>query len=194
MVDAEKAHVENNIISVNEEHGNAEQAQVEDNIDSVNEEHGNAEKAVFEEAIEESVEDPVKEIVKDQVVNETSENVVPTTIVQTSIPEFVTIFATAILEDSPYENLDQEEIESVYRFVTSNDHLVKNISNVEINYLSSRHLRNSKYKYTIEVKIKVKTANLWEGPRSYIWRHLGNENTWARGNGTKINLVSIHQK
>ena len=35
--------------------------------------------------------------------------------------------------------------------------------------------------------------HLWEGARSYIWQHLGGDNTWTRGDGTKITLVKIHQ-
>ena len=146
-------------------------------------------------SVEASDEAHVTKTVGDQTVHETTEDEEePTKPVETQMPSVVTIFATAILEDSPNETLDNEELESLYRFVTSKDHLVKNIENIEFNYLSSRQFRSNKFKHTIQVSIKVKTASLWEGPRSYIWRHLGNDNTWARGNGSRFNLVKIHQK
>ena len=107
--------------------------------------------------------------------------------------EFVTIEATAIVEDSPNVTFANDEQESIYRFIASKDHLIKNIADAQAIHLSSREFRNNKYKHTVGVKIILKTANLWEGARSYIWRHLGGDNTWTRGDGTKITLVKIHQ-
>ena len=108
------------------------------------------------------------------------------------IPPVVTIYAMAVVEDSPYVTLADEELDSLRRFLTCKDHLMRNIAHIEFNHLSSRELR-SRFKHIIDVKIHVKTANLWEGARSYIWRHIGND-TWTRTNGTRIELVKIHQK
>ena len=80
------------------------------------------------------------------------------------------------------------------RFLTNKDHLLRNIANFKFNYLSSREFRLNKFKHTVEVEVNVKTANLWEGARSYVWKHLVSDNTWSRGNGTQITLVRIHQK
>ena len=110
------------------------------------------------------------------------------------IPPIATIHATAVIEDSPNFNLDNEELESLQRFIASKEHLVRNVANLEFKYLSSREFRSNKFKHTIEVKIHVKTENLWEGARNYIWKHLGDENTWSRGNGSRITLVRRHQK
>ena len=87
-----------------------------------------------------------------------------------------------------------EELESVYRFIASKDHLVKNIADAQAKHLTTREFRQSKFKHTLEVKIIVRTANLWEGARNYIWRHLGSGNSWICGNGSKITLVQIHKK
>ena len=125
------------------------------------------------------------------VIKETAENEV---VAVRTESELVSIYATAVVEDSPYATLANEELESLYRFIASKEHLVKNIADAQACHLSSREFRNFKYKHTVEVKIIVKTANLWEGARKYIWRHLGSENTWTRGNGSKISLVKIHQK
>ena len=110
------------------------------------------------------------------------------------VSEYVSIHATAVVEDSPNVTLTNDEIESIYKFIASKEHLIKNIADAKANHLSSREFRNLKFKHTVEVIIIVKTANLWEGARSYIWRHLGAGNTWTRGNGSKINLVKIHEK
>ena len=104
------------------------------------------------------------------------------------------IEATAIIEHSPNVTLANDELESIYRFIASKDHLIKNIADAQARHLSSREFRHQKYKHTVGVKIIVKTANLWEGARSYIWRHLGGDNTWTRGDGTRITLVKIHQE
>ena len=110
------------------------------------------------------------------------------------VKEIVTIKATAIIEDSPNVTLASDEIESIYRFIASKDHLIKNIADAQVTHLSSREFRNQKYKHTVGVRIIVKTGNLWEGARSYIWRHLGGDNAWTRGDGTRITLVKIHQE
>ena len=106
----------------------------------------------------------------------------------------VTIYATAIIEDSVYATLVNDDVESLVRFLTSKEHLLRNIAHIEYNPLSSREFRNSKFKHTVQVMLHVKTEHLWEGPRGYIWRHLGSDNSWTRGNGTTITLVKIHQK
>ena len=110
------------------------------------------------------------------------------------VKEIVTIKATAIIEDSPNVTLASDEIESIYRFIASKDHLIKNIADAQVTHLSSREFRNQKYKHTVGVRIIVQTGNLWEGARSYIWRHLGGDNAWTRGDGTRITLVKIHQE
>ena len=87
----------------------------------------------------------------------------------------------------------QDEVDSMVRFLTNKDYLSRNIQNIEYNLLSSREFRGGKYKHTVGLKIHVKTANLWEGPRNYLWKHIG-QDTWSRGNGSSINVVKIHQK
>ena len=109
------------------------------------------------------------------------------------IKPVVTINATAVIADSPNAVLTNDEINSIMRFLTNRDHLQRNISNVDYNYLSSEPLRNCKFKHTVGLKIDVKTENLWEGPRSYLWRHVG-QDLWSRGNGSIISVVRIHQK
>ena len=102
------------------------------------------------------------------------------------------ICPVAVSGNSPNDTFMQDEIESLYRFITSKDHLQRNIKNIKMNYLSTKYIRNS-FEHLVEVKLFVNTDQLWESPRNYIWKHLGNDSVWTRGNGTEIRLTRIHQ-
>ena len=80
---------------------------------------------------------PVDEIVQVTTKNRTEVNVAK---------EIVTIEATAIIEDSPNVTLANDELESIYRFIASKDHLIKNIADAQARHLLSREFRNHKYK------------------------------------------------
>jgi hypothetical protein len=110
-----------------------------------------------------------------------------------AVPTIAVVHATAIFEDCPSSVVTQDEIDSLVRFLTSKDHLSRNIDNIVYNVLSSREFRNERFKHTVQVQLNVKTANLWESARGYIWKHLGAD-SWTRGNGTRMTLVRIHQK
>jgi len=111
---------------------------------------------------------------------------------ETIIPPVVTIHATAVIDDSPNAALTEEEFSSLAKIIQSKDHLVNNIANIEYSYLSTKEFR-TKFKHTVGLVIFVKTCNLWEGARSYIWKHLGRD-TWSLNNGSEINFLRIHQK
>ena len=52
-------------------------------------------------------------------------------------------------------------------------------------YMYSEQMENSKFKDTVGLMIDVKTKNLGEGPRSYFWKHLG-QDKWSRVNDSVI--------
>jgi hypothetical protein len=79
----------------------------------------------------------------------------------------------------------QNDITSLEKFLSSEEHLVKNIRKWEFEVVS---------KWEVNIQLYVKQANLWEGARYYVWKFLGAQNFWARQNGTKICLVKIHVK
>ena len=120
------------------------------------------------------------------------ETVEPTKEVE-KVSDVVGVHATATFEECPDSQLYQDYVESLERFIFSKDHLKRNICKVETSYISSREFRNSTYTHTMSVRLSVLSGGLWEGPRSYVWRHLG-EDVWTRGNNTKIRLVRIHVK
>ena len=46
-------------------------------------------------------------------------------------------------------------------------------------------------KAQLPVVLHVKTSRLWQSPRSYIWKHLGNS-AWTIQDGVKVTLYRIH--
>jgi hypothetical protein len=101
------------------------------------------------------------------------------------VPRVVIVHALAAFENSPNLNLEREDVNSLEKYIYSEKHLKDNISRVEL-FVQS--------KWEIAVQIHVLTDRLWEGPRQYIWKHLGASNFWSRGNGTEIRLSRIHVK
>ena len=126
----------------------------------------------------------------------TSEEVTDTATQDSSCtPELdvVELFATAVFANSSYSQLNQDEFQSLGRFATSSEHLARNIVRVIIDRHDSRSAADGKFVHSAQVRIHVRTNRLWESPRSYVWKHLG-QDTWDRGNGTRITIRRIHQK
>ena len=109
------------------------------------------------------------------------------------VPAVVQISAIGIFEDSPNRDLGRDAVASLFKLIKHKEHLENNVENIEWKHLSSREFRDNRFKHTVEIVIHVKTANLWEGARAYLWKHIGGE-TWTRGNGTVISLAKMHQK
>ena len=99
--------------------------------------------------------------------------------------ELVIVLATAEFENSPLQNLVQEDLASLEKFICSEEHLQKNIARIEFEVVSE---------WKVDVKLHVIRKNLWEGPQKYVWKFLGSQNFWDRHNGTKIRLKRIHVK
>ena len=104
----------------------------------------------------------------------------------------VKVFATANFENCPDQFLSEDYLESLQKFILSENHLASNISNVKSVNLSSRKLRNHLYVHTACVEMTVKLENLCEAPCAYIYKHLGRSD-WLRGNKTRITLTRIHE-
>lgn len=111
---------------------------------------------------------------------------------ESSVAEKATVHAIAIIENSVNVTLAEEEINAMRNIIYGKDHLAKNIMDLQVKYVSTRESRQ-KFKHTAEIILHVNTANLWDGPRNYIWKHLGND-AWRSKNGTEIKFVKIHQK
>ena len=108
-------------------------------------------------------------------------------------PPQIVIHATGVIENSPYTAFANDEWESIVRFITSKEHLRKNIKDVKYSYLTTRACSDNLFVHVVGLQILVDTGPLLESPRSYIWRHFGQESL-DRGNGSSIKLTKIHQK
>ena len=142
-------------------------------------------KKVIEEQIEKRADDILNEVCDTVTVTAAAHSV-------NIVPTVVTINATAIIDNSPNEVLTNEDISSIVKILRNKEHLASNIVNIEYSYLSTREFRQ-KFKHTVGLAIFVKTCNLWEGARSYIFRHIGRD-TWTLRNGSEVNILRIHQK
>ena len=111
---------------------------------------------------------------------------------ENAVPPVVKIHATAVIDNSPNEAITNDDINSVSKILTNRDHLAQNIVNIEYTNVSTREFRE-KFKHSVGIVISVKTCNLWEGARSYIYRHTGRD-TWTLRNGSVVNIARIHQK
>ena len=92
-------------------------------------------------------------------------------------PEIVNIYGTACIENSPFECVAQEELDSMMRFIMSKEHLKLIILHVEFSNLSTRQLNGRRFIHIIGLQLSVKTTNLWETPQSYVYRYIG-QDTW----------------
>ena len=111
---------------------------------------------------------------------------------ENAVPPVVKIYATAVIDNSPNEAITNDDINSVSKILTNRDHLAQNIVNIEYTYVSTREFRE-KFKHSVGLVISVQTCNLWEGARSYIYKHTGRD-TWTLRNGSVVDIVRIHQK
>ena len=111
---------------------------------------------------------------------------------ENTVPPVVQIHVTAIIDNSPNEALTNDDINSVAKILTNRDHLAQNIVNIEYSYVSTREF-GEKFKHSVGIVLSVQTCNLWEGARSYIYRHTGRD-TWTLRNGSVVDIVRIHQK
>ena len=108
-------------------------------------------------------------------------------------PAIVIVHATAVIENSTGEKLTQVECDNLQSLVFREKHLKENIVKLEFGQNSTRNLGRGKYNHTLDLKLYVSTRKLWEGPRSYVWKHLG-QNEWSKGNGSTVVFNRIHVK
>ena len=102
----------------------------------------------------------------------------------------VIVHAIGLVENSPEEICDYKQI---YELVTRELHMRTNIAEVNISHQSTRKFRTNLFTHTVSLDLTVKTAALWDSPRQYVWKHLG-QSDWKKKDGTMIKFVRIHVK
>ena len=103
----------------------------------------------------------------------------------------VKVRGTAFFENCPDQNLTDEYICSLRKFICSEKHLERNISDIQVFNYSSR-LSGGRFVHTMSVDISVKTTNLWESAQNYIVKHVG-KSDWLKANKTRITLRDIQE-
>ena len=104
----------------------------------------------------------------------------------------VVVHATAVIENTPGEIITQADVTNLKNLIFREKHLQQNIVKLEFGRQQSE-FRNSTFKHSLEIKLFVSTQQLWEGPRSYIWKHLG-QSEWSKANGSSVAFNRIHVK
>ena len=132
--------------------------------------------------VEESTKAQVEPVMQKEAINDTS-----------AIIDVVTIYGTAVIEDSLQNRIDNEEINSVIEVIDSKDHLRRNIDKISLGRLRNFYEGDSKYRHEIEFVFAVRTSTLWESPRAYLWKHLGTSE-WTLRDGRRLSFVKIHRK
>ena len=84
----------------------------------------------------------------------------------------VKVLAIANFENCPDPSLSEDYFISLQKFISSENHLARNISNIKADYMSSRILQSQLCFHTASVEISVMSENLWELADVYIQRHL----------------------
>ena len=105
----------------------------------------------------------------------------------------MTIHATAVITNSPHEEFTNDEWGSILCFVADKEHMKKNVADVKYGQVTTRIVEKGVSMHMVELEIVVRTEILWESPRAYLWKHIG-QDSWERSNGSKIRLTKLHQK
>ena len=69
----------------------------------------------------------------------------------------------------------------------------RNMIQVQFGKMQNTEDQNNLYRHEIQTIFKVKTSQLWENARTYLWKHLGTS-SWSIGSGTKVSFTRIHIK
>ena len=106
--------------------------------------------------------------------------------------KLTTVWTLVNFESCQKPSLSTNDFKAVEGIFTRLEHLKKNIVKIEFgNYRSSRE--NDFFFHDLSVKFLVDTSRLWDSPRAYIWKFLG-QDEWKLGDGTMITVNRIHVK
>ena len=84
-------------------------------------------------------------------------------------------------------------INFLLRIIRSKEHLNQSIISVDLGSVQSCKENGIKFEHKMQLMVHVKTINLWENSRSYIYHHL-EKVIWTLGDGTEVALRRIPQK
>ena len=109
------------------------------------------------------------------------------------IPPETLVHATAVIDDSVNEFVNQGDYSALEQLILRETHLRENIINIELGKYFTRRTQNGTFQHSVDIRILVGNEKLWENARSYIWKHLGRLE-WKMKNGTVVKFNRIHVK
>ena len=84
------------------------------------------------------------------------------------------VYITASLKNSPHCRVDTSCQNSIFKILDSKEHLLRNIMKGKVEDIRATGSNDGKSEHEVSMSIHVRTENLWEPARTYIWKHLGN--------------------
>ena len=115
-------------------------------------------------------------LIQEKKITTSEENTIKKNDVQNK-SENVFVNAIAVLDNCPNNLVTRNNLDSLSQIIDNKDHLQRNNEIFKFGNISNWEFGNGRYKHKIQVIIQVKTAQLWESARSYLWKHLGTS-TW----------------
>ena len=92
---------------------------------------------------------------------------------QGKLPQLLCMLPTAVFKNSPFSQLTRNNMNSLSDIIYSKEHLQRNIEDFKFGNVSTWKAENQKFDHQMQVIIKVKTVQLWESARGYLWKYLG---------------------
>ena len=85
-------------------------------------------------------------------------------------------------------------LNNIFEILSSKEQVKQNtISTTDVGNIFNQQSRNLKFNHRVEIILHVKTSNLREMAKRYIWRHIGTSR-WNLNDGTRVSFTKIHQK
>ena len=110
-----------------------------------------------------------------------------------SDPSVTLVYMTALLENCPYGSVEDGVLNNIFEILSSKEQVKQNICKINVGNIFNQQSRNFKFNHRVEIILHVKTSNLREMAKRYIWRHIGTSR-WNLNDGTRVSFTKIHQK
>ena len=90
--------------------------------------------------------------------------------------------------------IDKEDLRGIQGIVHRFEHLKQNVARIDFgDNHTYKSTKSHKFDHSIWITLTLKTTYLWENARSYVWKHLG-QNEWKTSDGTRVTMNRIHMK
>ena len=108
-------------------------------------------------------------------------------------PEFdAIVHGTAVIVDSLNSQPTNEMYKSIWGIIDSKEHIQRNVGKIRVVNVNSIAVHDSRFRHELQITFTVNSSRLWDSPRCYLWKHLGNSE-WKLPDGSRVSFVRIHQ-